>query len=64
MTSPTEQLSGFLAALRYEHLPAEVVARSEGWLLDWPGPLLAGRGHPRKAWPAPALHQGDRNGQA
>ncbi len=41
---PTRVLSEFLAALRYEALPAAVVARAEELFLDWFASALAGRG--------------------
>lgn len=43
-TSPTQQLSEFLAAIRYEDLPAPVVARTEELFLDWFASALAGKG--------------------
>ncbi|MBC7780289.1 MAG: MmgE/PrpD family protein, partial [Proteobacteria bacterium] len=39
----TAALSGFLATLRYEQLPAHVVARCEDLFLDWFACTLAGR---------------------
>jgi 2-methylcitrate dehydratase PrpD len=51
--APTQTLSGFLASLRYESLPAEVVARTEELFLDWLASALAGR----KARPIVALEQ-------
>ncbi len=43
-TSPTQILSEFLASIRYEDLPAPVVARTEDLFLDWFASALAGRG--------------------
>ncbi len=42
--SPTQTLSEFLAAIRYEDLPAPVVARTEELFLDWFASALAGKG--------------------
>jgi len=41
--NPTALLSGFLATLRYEQIPALVVARCEDLFLDWFACALAGR---------------------
>lgn len=41
--SATRALCEFLAAVRYEDLPAAVVARTEEFFLDWFGSALAGR---------------------
>ena len=41
--SPTQALSEFLAAIRYEALPREVVTRTEELFLDWLASALAGR---------------------
>ncbi len=43
-TSPSQALSAFLAALRYEDIPAPVVARTEELFLDWFASALAGKG--------------------
>ncbi|MBY0266045.1 MAG: MmgE/PrpD family protein, partial [Burkholderiales bacterium] len=43
-TSPTQQLGEFLAAIRYEDIPAPVVARTEELFLDWFASALAGKG--------------------
>ncbi|OGA55125.1 MAG: 2-methylcitrate dehydratase [Betaproteobacteria bacterium RIFCSPLOWO2_12_FULL_62_13] len=46
-TSPTRALAEFLASIRYESLPAAVVARAEELFLDWFASALAGKGaHP------------------
>lgn len=42
--SPTQTLSEFLAAIRYEDFPAAVVARAEELFLDWFASALAGKG--------------------
>jgi 2-methylcitrate dehydratase PrpD len=42
--SATEQLAGFAAGLRFEHLPAEVVAQTKQAILDTIGVALAGGG--------------------
>ncbi|HCP53859.1 MAG TPA: 2-methylcitrate dehydratase [Pseudomonas sp.] len=43
----TEQLAGFLADLRYEHLSDAVVSRTQELFLDWLGSALASQGsHP------------------
>src|SRR5574340_1595533 len=42
--SPTQVLSEFLAAIRYEVLPEKVVARTEELFLDWFASALAGKG--------------------
>ncbi|WP_455285304.1 MmgE/PrpD family protein [Cupriavidus necator] len=42
---PGAELCAFVAALRYEHLPHAVVARTEDLFLDWLGCSLAGRGN-------------------
>jgi 2-methylcitrate dehydratase PrpD len=42
--SPTQALCEFLAAIRYEDLPAAVVARTEELFLDWFASALAGKG--------------------
>lgn len=42
--SPTQTLSAFLSAIRYEDLPQAVVARTEELFLDWFASALAGKG--------------------
>jgi len=44
VSEPTRALAAFLANLRYDDLPAAVVARTEELFLDWLGSCLAGRG--------------------
>lgn len=41
--SRTEQLASFAAALRFEDIPAPVIARTEELMVDWLGSVLAGR---------------------
>ena len=40
----TQTLCEFLAGLRYEQLPTDVVSRTEDFFLDWLGSGLAGKG--------------------
>lgn len=40
----TQRLAEFLAGIRYEQLPEEVVARTEDLFLDWLASALAGKG--------------------
>lgn len=40
----TRELTSFLANLRYEDLPDEVVERTKDFFLDWAASALAGRG--------------------
>ena len=42
MTFVTEQLAGFVGDLRYDHLPAEVVAKAERAILDTLASLIGG----------------------
>jgi 2-methylcitrate dehydratase PrpD len=42
--NPTQALSEYLAAIRYESLPEAVVARTEELFLDWLASALAGKG--------------------
>lgn len=64
MSRHTEHLTAFLAGLRFEDLPAPVVARTEDLFLDWLGSLLAGRGqHPIPLFAGYARRMGpDRGG--
>lgn len=41
---PTRTLSEFVAGLRFEDLPPEVVSRAEELFLDWFASALAGKG--------------------
>ena len=42
--SPTAALAAFAARLRFEQIPAEVVAKAEDLLVDWFGSAVAGHG--------------------
>ena len=42
-SQPTQTLASFLASLRYEYLPDEVVERIEEFFLDWVASALAGK---------------------
>ena len=42
--SETQTLCEFLASIRYESLPSDVVSRTEDFFLDWLGSGLAGKG--------------------
>ena len=42
MTFVTEQLAGFVSGVRYDHLPAEVIAKTERAILDTLASLLGG----------------------
>src|SRR5690349_7729241 len=53
VAQPTRKLSEFLAAIRYDDLPEEVVARTEDLFLDWFASALAGKG----SRPAQVLEQ-------
>ena len=44
MNSATDELAAFAAGLRFEALPATVVAKAEDLLVDWFGSALAGHG--------------------
>ncbi len=44
MNSASDELAAFAAALRFEALPASVVAKAEELLVDWFGSALAGHG--------------------
>lgn len=43
---PTRALAGFLAELRFDQIPADVVTRCQALYLDWLGSTLAGKDHP------------------
>lgn len=65
MSAHTEHLTGFLAALQYEHLPAPVIARTEDLFLDWLGSLLAGRSqHPIPLFAGYARRMGPVEGRS
>ena len=42
--SETQTLCEFLASIKYEALPLDVVSRTEDFFLDWLGSGLAGKG--------------------
>ncbi len=44
VASPSQTLSTFLSAIRYEDIPQSVVARTEELFLDWFASALAGKG--------------------
>ena len=65
MTDNTRQLAGFLAALRYEDLPAHVLERTEDLFLDWLGSALASEGaRPIPLFEAYAQKMGPADGPA
>ncbi|WP_395060583.1 MmgE/PrpD family protein [Polaromonas sp.] len=43
-TSPTAQLAAFAADLRFDAIPASVIAKTEDLLVDWFGSAVAGKG--------------------
>ena len=65
VASPSQTLSTFLAAIRYEDLPEPVVARTEDLFLDWFASALAGKGaRPVSAIDAFAAAMGPKDGSA
>jgi 2-methylcitrate dehydratase PrpD len=59
----TQALAAFLAGLRYEDLPDEVVERTKEFFLDWAASALAGRGaRPVRALEAFAETMGPEDG--
>jgi 2-methylcitrate dehydratase PrpD len=44
MNNPGAELAGFAAGLRFEHIPADVVRKTEDLLVDWFGSAVAGHG--------------------
>ncbi len=61
----TRTLAAFLAGLRYEAIPAAVVARCQDLFLDWAGCALAGKGrHPTPLFQAYARRMGPAGGGA
>ena len=65
VVSPSQTLSTFLAAIRYEDLPQAVVARTEDLFLDWLASALAGKGaRPVSAIDAFAAAMGPKDGSA
>lgn len=64
-TSPSQTLSAFLAAIRYEDLPQAVVARTEDLFLDWFASALAGKGaRPVSVMDGFAAAMGPKDGSA
>ena len=62
---PSRVLSEFLAGLRYEDIPAAVVAKSEDLFLDWIASALAGKGaRPTVAMERLASRMGPTGGAA
>lgn len=60
---PTRVLAEFLAAIKYETLPAAVVARAEDLFLDWFASALAGKGaRPVRVLEQFAAHMGPSEG--
>lgn len=60
---PTRVLAEFLAAIKYEALPAAVVARAEDLFLDWFASALAGKGaRPVRVLEQFAAHMGPSEG--
>lgn len=65
MSDSTRQLADFCANLRFDDLPAHVVARCEDLCLDWLGSALAGsRQHPTAAFERHAAAMGPARGDA
>ena len=65
VASPSQTLSTFLSAIRYEDLPQAVVARTEDLFLDWFASALAGKGaRPVSAINAFAAAMGPKDGTA
>jgi len=63
--SPSRTLSTFLSSIRYESLPAAVVARTEELFLDWLASALAGKGaRPVSVIDGFAAQMGPRDGLA
>ncbi|MCL6687182.1 MmgE/PrpD family protein [Pseudomonas sp. R3.Fl] len=61
----THALAEFLAGLRYEDLPAAVVARTEDLFLDWLGSALASQGrHPIPLFQRHAQRMGPADGRS
>lgn len=62
---PTRALASFLASLRYEDLPDEVIGRTEEFFLDWVASALAGKGaKPVRALEGFARRMGPTHGPA
>ncbi|NBF06474.1 MmgE/PrpD family protein [Pseudomonas sp. Fl5BN2] len=63
--SHTHELAGFLAGLRYDDVPEQVLLRTEELFLDWLGSALAAQGaHPIPLFEAYARHMGPADGPA
>ena len=63
--TPADALCAFVAGLRYEGLPAPVVARTEELFLDWVASALAAKGmHPLPQFEAFAQAMGPTGGSA
>ncbi len=59
--SPGVALARFAATLRFEAIPAAVIARTQDLLLDWIGSTLAGKGA-RPVESIARVHAGARAG--
>lgn len=65
MSPHTQALAAFLADLRYEQVPANVLARTEDLFLDWLGSALASQGsHPIPLFERYAEKMGPAEGRA
>lgn len=65
MSQHTQALAAFLADLRYEQVPADVLARTEDLFLDWLGSALASKGsHPIPLFERYAEKMGPAEGRA
>jgi 2-methylcitrate dehydratase PrpD len=62
-TEPTRTLATFLADLRFEHLPQQVIERTKELFLDWIASALAGReARPVMILKSFAMHMGPQEG--
>ncbi|MGE8498642.1 MAG: MmgE/PrpD family protein [Pseudomonas sp.] len=65
MSTNTQQLAGFLAELRYDDLPTQVVERTEDLFLDWLGSALASKAqHPIPLFERYARRMGPSSGRS
>ena len=65
MSEHTQQLTAFLADLKYEDVPDAVLARTEDLFLDWLGSALASQGsHPIPLFERYAQKMGPASGPA
>src|SRR5690606_9500707 len=65
MSQHTQALAAVLADLRYEQVPADVLARTADLLLDWLGPAVPGTGpHARLLFARGAEKTGPAAGRA